>query len=1031
MTKKTLLLLFILIQFIAATAQDSVTVKEYMKIFPTYPFSDPNPIPLLTQVYPYFRFDGFTDRAVNKGWKVVEIENAYIKIMILPEIGGKIWAAIDKKTNKPFLYYNHTVKFRDIAMRGPWTSGGLESNFGIVGHTPNCASPVDYIVQHKEDGSVSCTIGTLDLLTRSNWRIEINVPKDKAYFSTQAFWYNNTALEQPYYHWMNAAAKASNDLEFIYPGNKYLGHNGEYASWPVNEQNGKNISWYKNNDFGGYKSYHVWGKYTHFFGTYYHDEDAGMARYSAHDDKAGKKIWIWGLSDQGMMWEKELTDTDGQYVEIQSGRLFNQNAEMSSYTPFKHIALTPYQSDSWKEYWYPVLGTKGFVEANEYGAFNTKYEDGWLKLYYFPVQRTDDELVVKEGTKIIYQKALHLLPEQVFTDSVRVVVDKNKLTATMSGSKLNYTADSTANNMSRPVQSPDNFNWNSAYGLYVSGSELMDQKLFANAEEKLSASLQKDSGFLPALVKMSELMYRNMRYAEALKLATRALSINSVDGSANYYYGLIQEQLGNTVDAKDGFDIASLDPAYRSAAYTELASVYFKEKSMDNAMHYSNQSLVYNTHNIAALQLQSVIYRYTLANASEQKTLAVILNLDPLNQFALYEQYKLTGKEEDKQKFVQSIRSELPSETYEELAVWYYRQGCKQEAMELFTLSPANPVVTYWLSFLRNEKLDTANIDPAFSFPFRSETAAVIETLLATNSNWLLKYHLALIYHDRNRITECKQLLSSCGNNPPFAPFYAMRAAIESDSDKTLAEADYLRALLLNKDWRYYKLLSDFYIANRQYSKALQTIEPYAKSHPQNYITGLLYTKALLFTNKLNEADNVISNLSVLPFEGATESHDIYREIKLKKAIAASQNKNYKQCVNLIQEAELYPARLGVGRPYEEDIDNRLEDWLSYFLQVAIKKNTDTLLQKIIRFNSSPNSERNIQTSNALVTVWAYTKLNQKEKGIQWLNNQLQLHPADKWLLWTKSMLENSSAASYVQLNSNARILTELINSNY
>ena len=140
-----LLILLSLLDAHCFAQQEFASAKEYKMVFPTYPFSDPNPIPLLTPVYPYFRFDGFTNKPVQKEWKVVELENSYIKILILPEIGGKIWAAIEKSTNRPFLYYNHAVKFRDIAMRGPWTSGGLEANYGIIGHTPNCATPVDYI----------------------------------------------------------------------------------------------------------------------------------------------------------------------------------------------------------------------------------------------------------------------------------------------------------------------------------------------------------------------------------------------------------------------------------------------------------------------------------------------------------------------------------------------------------------------------------------------------------------------------------------------------------------------------------------------------------------------------------------------------------------------------------------------------------------------------------------------------------------------------------------------------------------------
>ncbi len=1028
--KKFLFLLLVIVYVSGVKAQQNVTVKEYMKTFPTYPFSDPNPIPLLTQVYPYFRFDGFTDKAINKQWKVVEIENDYIKILILPEIGGKIWAAIDKKTNKPFLYYNHAVKFRDIAMRGPWTSGGLESNFGIIGHTPNCATPVDYTTQQNSDGSITCTIGALDLLTRSNWRVEITVPKDKAYFTTQAFWYNNTPVEQPYYHWMNAGAKASDDLEFIYPGNKYIGHNGEYASWPVNKQNGKKISWYKENDFGGYKSYHVWGKYTNFFGMYYHDEDMGMARYSTHDDKAGKKVWIWGLSEQGMIWEKLLTDTDGQYVEVQSGRLFNQNAEQSSYTPFKHIAFAPHATDSWKEYWYPVEGTKGFVEANEYGAFNMKYEDGWLKLYYFPVQSFNDTLLIKEGDKIVYQKKLNLSPEQVFSDSIKVAVDANKLGATLGIDKLNYNADSTANNLSRPVESPGNFNWNTAYGLYVQGCELMDEKMYAKAEEKLSASLQQDSNFFPALVQMSQLLYRNLRYKESLLLAAKALSINAVAGDANYYYGLINEQLGNITDAKDGFDIAALDPAYKSAAYTELASLYYKEKKAQKALDYITKALVYNAHNMAALQLQAIVYRYQNNHIEAEKTLTRILQLDPLNHFAIFENYQWNKTEENKQAFVQSIKNELPLETFAELAIEYYKNGCIEEAKQLFTIALPSPGAIYWLAFLNDEKADISKINPSFYFPFRSETAAVIEKLMTTQNDWLLKYHLALIYHDRNRISECKQLLLSCNNEPQFAPFYAVRAEVIEDSDKAQAEADFQRALSLDKNWRYYKLLADFYLSNNQNGKALQTIEPYAKAHPGDYIIGLLYAKTLVYNDKLTEADKLISHLNVLPFEGATESRDLYREAKLKEAIHEVRNKNCKKSLTYIQEAQLCPAGLGVGKPYEADMDTRLENWLSYvcYNQMNDKKKAAEYLQKIISFSTSSNNERNVYPSNALITVWAYEKLNKAADGRQWLENQIQQHPKDNGLLWAKNVANHSTETTPVTMNSNARILERLMN---
>ena len=170
MKKISILILALLLSQSSFSQKKVATAREYNKIFKTYPFSDPDPIVKMGSIYPYYRFDGYTNKATDKEWKVVELENEFIKVMILPEIGGKIWGAWEKSTGKPFLYYNQVVKFRDIAMRGAWTSGGIEANYGIIGHTPNCATPVDYLVEKKEDGSVSCYIGTLDLLTQHTGR---------------------------------------------------------------------------------------------------------------------------------------------------------------------------------------------------------------------------------------------------------------------------------------------------------------------------------------------------------------------------------------------------------------------------------------------------------------------------------------------------------------------------------------------------------------------------------------------------------------------------------------------------------------------------------------------------------------------------------------------------------------------------------------------------------------------------------------------------------------------------------------------
>ena len=234
---------------------ERASVTEMVQNMKTYPFSDPDPVANPSDIfYPYFRFDGFSEKSIDKEWKVVLLENDYICLTLFPEIGGKIWGAFDKVSKKEFIYNNHVVKFRDIAMRGPWTSGGIEFNFGIIGHAPTTSTPVDYLTKKKSDGSVSCYISSFDLITRTFWTVEVNLPKDKAYFTTKTTWYNSSSIDQPYYQWMNAAYKAERNAQFCYPGTNYIGHGGELHSFPFDEQ-GRDISWYEKNNFGNSKSY--------------------------------------------------------------------------------------------------------------------------------------------------------------------------------------------------------------------------------------------------------------------------------------------------------------------------------------------------------------------------------------------------------------------------------------------------------------------------------------------------------------------------------------------------------------------------------------------------------------------------------------------------------------------------------------------------------------------------------------------------------------------------------------------------------
>ena len=340
----------------AATAFGGARVSVETRTIKTYPFSDPDPTPATAERrYPYFRYDRTSADAVERDWRMVVLENEKTRVMVLPEVGGKVWAATDKTTGNDFLYCNHVLKFRDIAVRGPWVSGGIEFNFGTIGHAPSSSTPVDWFTCTNADGSASCFVSSREFATRTVWQVEIRLGADAADFETRTTWFNGSGVPEPLYHWMNAAYSVRDNPEFKFTGETVIGHAGEISTvrWPLDAE-GREISVYTNNCFGGPKSYHVLPGNNGFYAVWWPGRGFGSYHRSASYEKYGRKIWLWSLAREGGIWEDLLTDTDGQYAELQSGLVFNQPQEQSSLTPFKQPTFAPGATMAFTESWGPV-----------------------------------------------------------------------------------------------------------------------------------------------------------------------------------------------------------------------------------------------------------------------------------------------------------------------------------------------------------------------------------------------------------------------------------------------------------------------------------------------------------------------------------------------------------------------------------------------------------------------------------------------------------------------------------------------------
>ncbi len=993
-------LFFGLLLHFSGFAQKSGYSEEEVSLN-TYPFSNPNPVPELGRIYPYFRFDGYAAKGQMQNQKMVVLENDYIKLWITPEIGGKIWGAIEKSTGKEFIYFNHAVKFRDIAMRGPWTSGGLEFNFGVIGHAPSCSSPVDYLVRNNADGSVSCFVGTVDLPSATRWSVEINLPADKAYFTTRCVWDNSGMTEQSYYHWTNLGIKTAGNLEYAFPGNHYLGHDGKAFSWPV-DQEGRDLHFYENNNFGSYKSYHVSGEVTNFYGGFWHNDNFGFGHYSPYDEKPGKKIWIWGLSDQGMIWEKLLTDTDGQYTELQSGRLFNQAASESTLSPFKHREFMPGSTDEWTEYWFPVKGTNGLNIATPAGSVSLNDNS----VSFCPNEKFDGKLEVKDKSGVVYSKKLELKPLQAFEANFSYSGDQKNLAVWLNGDLI-FEADPAKMETKRPVEMPADFDWNSVYGHFLQGKEWKRQRYYAKAESEYQQALAQNKWYVPALDGMAALFYRKMDYHNALKYAQDALSVDTYDADANMKYALASLALGDTISAIDGFSVASEQVSVRSAAYNGLATIFMRKKQYSKSLSYAEKSLMVNSLSEEASRTKVLALRKLGKSDDATKLLKEIELTDPLNHFIRLENWLKNPSPENEATLRKYMTNEFPAETILSYALWYLGKGDQSDALSVLNLAPETPVVLLWKAYLEhlsgNENL-AATIrekalaaSPELVFPYRPETLKPLEWAETSGENWKLNWYKGLILLNAGDETSGKDCLLACKNDPDFYPFYLTRSKL-ADVKSAAAADDVERALqLAGKEWRTGLFASKFYLERGDTARAAQLIKTYAEANPDNYYLGLHYAKMLEISKKYTACVKLLQHIQVLPNEGATDGRVVWRNANLGNALDLMKANKPKKALESIALARQWPENLGVGRPYE--VDERMEDFISLqiYKKLNDKKSIQIMQQKLAA--QSADQEKQVDISDFL-TAWVLKNMGNVAEGDQIMNNlqaKLQDSDAVKW----------------------------------
>ena len=794
----------------------AVTVGEMeMK---TYPFGDPDPVPATAaKRYPYFRYDKTSLEGTPARWKTVTLDNGSIRVVMLPEVGGKIWGATDLKTGRDFLFANHVMKFRDIAIRGPWTAGGIEFNFGIIGHAPGSGTPADWFVRSNADGSASYFTATFEYITRTFWQVEVRLRDGADEFETHVTWYNASQLPAPYYHWMNAAYSVENDPVFLFPGKAVIGHQGEIETraWPVMEKNGRRVDDMPGNAWGGPKSYHVLPGHNGFYGIWWRDLGFGSYHRSEPYEKFGRKIWLQTMSPYGRLWIKYKTDTDGQNAELQSGRCFNQPRYDTYKTPFKHQTFAPGSTETFIEHWGPIR-------------------------------------------------------------------DRKEVAADL--------AQSSPSPKQRPIDAPPDFDWSSAYGEYVRGTQAIAEREDALGRRHLEAAIAKDRFFAPAYSALAAAEVRRGDCRRAHGLCEKALAINTYDALANYVDGLAYFLEGDQVTARERLGVASMHPEYRSPSLAIVARGYLREGNGGAAAVAAKKALNANDLNLDAILALAVAYR----SCGERKERIEFLNGAvarlPLVHALRYELF-LAGEEKD---FARYVSNELSSQTYLEIGSWYEETGCRDDARRFFALAGDDVVAKVRLGeFAAAKRLPVAG-----AFPFRRETMPSLEKAAKEDGSWKFRYLLAVMKAYFGYDEEADALLEGCGDEPGEAVFYQYRAA-RRDGDAALR--DMMRAKSICDSWRIGRQLVAHFEKAGNYGKVLDLTGEYLAKFPGTNPLQIARGRALLKLNRYRECIDYLSTITLLPSEHGGTATDIWHAAQDALGIERT-----------------WPENLGKGEPYPD-----------------------------------------------------------------------------------------------------------------
>lgn len=1005
--------------------EGTITIPTY-KLGP----ADPNPaFPLVSKspIYPYAMLDDLTDDRVPMMYRAIYLENKYLKITILPDLGGHVYSVYDKIDHREVLYRDNVIKYGLVGPRGAWISGGMEFSFPFA-HTTDTVSSVNSVLRHNPDGSATSVVGAVDWVSNMHWEISITLRPNTARVEEGVTLFNSTPRNHLYLFWTNAAVHATDDLQYIYPMRETI-YDDPFAvaqSWPV--WKGIDQSWYKN-DSGAMAAF---GRdvQRNFFGIYYHASNYGVVHVADFRQDPGKKIWTWGTAPVGKIWDHILSDDDGSYNEIQSGRFYTQG-----YREF----MNPRRVENWTEYWYPVRGLDGgFVEATNQFAINAIYpadnsSQAQVKLLVSPVADVADaSVVVKQGSKVLREfHHLHFAPLQTETYAIPVQdVDdaKKNLSVEILSSQdkilLQWSAagpiDGNPNLIplaGKPIAEPIPINAKTPIQqLYLQGVFLEKTGDQLGALKFFDRVLAQDSGYVPALLKEAWYSYSAANFNQAESLVAHAAERDTEDPYIAYTHGVIDRADGRLSLANDAlwnaihYGAATAPGPTLAASYVELGEVALRQGKPAQAVDLLKSAMDFNPDDAFALADLAAAERLSSKTHAAAQSSAEAVQKMPVLPYALAEQWL-----DENASRGDAASSSNPSWTriinadpqnYLAVASWYHSIGAWQSSDAVLRLAEASPsaseiapMIDYYLAsnarqLGHDQQADKYARKAAAStvtstFPNRLEDVVVLREALQHNpADAQAQYSLGNFMFAKDQYDDAAALWEKAlGEGFKNAVLLRNLGIYQWNVKHDLASAAnyYSQAILMaSTDYRLYPDLDEIYAQQGDTSARVALFQNASPAVLDQDTVRARRALLLLEQGKYDEAMAFFANHRYKPWEGGEVMHNMFAFANIAEGKQALQNHHPEAAEASFRKALEYPDNLGTGEPAQPDTAEQMY-WIGNALEAQSKR-----AEANVAWQNAADQGQGKRNVSAVYSALAYQKLGQDEHAHQLLQGCIQ-----------------------------------------